>query len=188
MQIEKKECIHISQVLENAKSALNKKDALKLKDLSNETVHSSCSYQETGSVTIAVMLYALSKIIERDDFKKIRSWDLFVKKFNSLLNLSITALKQNNQDKYRKYIELARKALESHSISLKPYIQEVLKKASINKGFKIHAHGISLEQTSKLLGISQWELSEYIGQTSHEKHTPTINTKTRAKAALEFFS
>lgn len=188
MELEKEECIHVAEVLEQTKSALNTHDALKLKDLSDNTIHSACSYQDSGSITIAVLLYSLSKLIARDDHKKIRSWPKFIKKFNSILDLAILALKQDKQDKYRKYIELARKTLESQSVSIRQYIKEVLKKASINKGSKIHAHGISLEQTSKLLGISQWELSDYIGQRADDKHAKTINTRTRAKMAMEFFS
>ena len=75
------------------------------------------------------------------------------------------------------------------SISLKPYIHEVLRKASINKASKIHEHGISLGQTANLLGITQWELSEYVGrkEITDRKYSQTINTRVRAKMAMEFF-
>lgn len=187
MQLPKKECKHISQILEQSKSALTNKEALKLKDLSNQTIHDACNFQDAGSITIAVLLYALSKIIQRSDFSRM-NWNLFLKKFNSTLDLAIKALKQNNQDKYQEYIQQARKVLESQAINIKPYIIEVLKKAAINKGSRIHAHGISLEKTAKLLNTTQWELSEYIGQKmKYEKNNQTINTKTRAQMALEFF-
>jgi predicted transcriptional regulator len=73
---------------------------------------------------------------------------------------------------------------------MKPYIQEVLRKASINKASKIYEHGISLGQTAQLLGITQWELSEYSGQTnvSDNDYNKTLDIKKRAKMALEFFS
>ena len=72
---------------------------------------------------------------------------------------------------------------------MKPYINEVLRKASINKASRIHEHGISLGQTAKLLGITQWELSEYIGrkEITDRRYSQTINTKIRAKMAMEFF-
>jgi CRISPR/Cas system-associated protein Cas7 (RAMP superfamily) len=46
-----------------------------------------------------------------------------------------------------------------------------------------------MEQTSKLLGITQWELSDYIGQSpiSEAKESQTVDIKKRAKLALEFF-
>ena len=83
---------------------------------------------------------------------------------------------------------MARALLQSQ-ISLKQYIQDVFKKAAINKGSKIYEHGLSLEHTAKLLGTSQWELSEYIGQKHFDvQQVQTIDIKERAKMALEFFS
>ncbi|MBS3099569.1 hypothetical protein J4462_05115 [Candidatus Pacearchaeota archaeon] len=171
MEIPKKECLHISQVLEQAQQALKSRNSLQLKELSNQTVHDSCHYQDEASITIAVLLYAFSKIIERSDFNKIKKWDLFVKKFNAILSLAVKAINENNFEAYQNYVQQARKSLESHSINIKPYIQDVLRKAAINKGSKVYSHGLSLERTSKLLGVSQWALSEYI----------------RAKMAMEFF-
>ena len=129
-----------------------------------------------------------SKLIERDDYQKIKNWDSFVKKFNALLDLAADAVSKENQEAYEKHLEKARKTLESTSINLKPYIQSVLRKASINKASKLHEHGISLEHTSKLLGVTQWELAEYAGHKA--KDTPlntTIDVKQRAQMALEFF-
>lgn len=185
----KKECIHFAEVLEKAKTAILKKDSSALKDLSNSTVHSACSYQDGESIAIAIMLYALSKLIERDDFEKFRNWDLFVKKFNNFLSLAIKALNEGNKTLYEKYVQQARKTLTSESVSLRPYIQEIMKKASLNKGSKIHEHGISRELAARLLGVSQWELSPYIGQKEvPEKQDQTIGVRTRAQMALEFFS
>jgi len=134
------------------------------------------------------MLYALSKLVERNDYKRIKNWDLLVKKFGAFLDLAIKALESDQHDKYASYIEQARKSLEVQSVSVRPYIEGVLNKAAINKGSKIYEHGISQEQTAKMLGISQWEISEYLGQRATEiKQNQTINIKQRAKMALEFF-
>jgi len=191
MQIEKKECKHISHVLQESMQATTRKDAPKLKDLSDHTIHSSCHYQDVGSITIAVMLYTLSKIIERGDYKKITNWLSLVKKFNNELELARKLILQQQVNKYQSHIKKARQILESQSIQIKPYIQSVLKKAAINKGFKLYQHGLSMEQTAKLLGISQWELSGYIGHKQHHfetKQDQTISVKKRAQLAMEFFS
>ena len=55
MQNEKKEVEHTTQVLQEIKTALTSRDALKLKDLSNKTVHSASSHQDSASITIAVI-------------------------------------------------------------------------------------------------------------------------------------
>ena len=188
MQLPKKECIHIVKILEQTKSAILKKDSIQLKKLSDQTIHDACSYQDEASITIGVLLYSLSKIIEREDYDKIKSWEIFVKKFNSELDLAVSALEKDETEKYQKHIRLSREILQSQLINFEQYISNVLKKAAINKGSKIYSHGLSLEQTAKLLGTNQWELSEYIGQRAYdEKHEQTLDVKKRAKMALEFF-
>ena len=44
-------------------------------------------------------------------------------------------------------------------------MQEVIEEAKIKKGYKLHEHGISLGRTAEILGISQWELMNYVGKT-----------------------
>lgn len=188
--LQKEEIVNVINVLEQTKRALLDKDALKLKELSNNTIHSAASQQDSASVTIAVIIYTLSKLIEREDYSKIKKWDNFIKKFNAFLDLAISCLKKDDCEKYEKYIQEARQIITSQAINLKPYIQDVLQKAAINKGSKIYEHGVSLEQTSNLLGVTQWELSDYIGQKSLAdiKHNDTIDVKKRARMAMEFFS
>jgi hypothetical protein len=189
MQFPKKECVHIVNVLEESKTALQNLSPLKLRHLSNQTIHDSCTFQDKGTITIAVLLYALSKIIERSDYKRFHSWDKFVKKFLSIIDLSIIAIKEKKFKEYEKYIIKARKTLESESISLKPYIKDILNNAALNKASKLHEHGLSQEQTANLLEISHWDITNYIGgKIKDEKHSLTINTKQRAKEALEFFT
>ena len=190
MYLPKEEIVHQTSVLEKTKSALSGKDIFQLKELSNKTINTASSHQDSASITIAVIIYTLSKLVEREDYRKISSWDKFVKKFNSILDLAIKALKDEKGEAYEKYIDKARQSIESQSIALKPYIMDVLKKASINKASRIYEHGVSLEQTAKLLGITQWELSDYIGgkDLADIRQSQTLDVKSRAKIAMEFFS
>jgi hypothetical protein len=190
MQLEKEECENASLVLTKVKEALKNEDTIELKELSNRTIHSSCSYQDPGSITTAVLIYTLSKLIERQNHRKMKNWSIFLKKFNGILDVTIKALHDNNTKAYERHMQKARKLLESVSGDLKPYIQDVLRKASINKGAKIYEHGISSERTSQLLGITQWELLEYAGYKNipDNPFNETITVEKRAKIAMEFFA
>lgn len=181
---------HLINVLEETKEAIDKEDVLKLGELSNQTIHSASTNQDTGSITIAVIVYALSKIIERKDTLKIKNWNTFIKKIGGVFTLAIKALKEDKIDKYEKYMEMTRRAITSTSLNIKPYIQDVMRKASINKASKIYEHGISLGQTAEILGITEWELSEYSGQTrvADVPFNMSWDVAKRAKMALEFFS
>ena len=184
------EVSHVINVLEQTKEALIQEDVIKLRELSNQTIHSASVFQDTGSITIAVIVYALSKIIEKRETLKIINWKIFIKKIEGIISLSIKALKEDKIDKYEKYMALLRKTISSTALNIKPYIQDVLRKASINKASKIYEHGISLGQTAEILGITEWELSEYSGQTrvADTGYNITLGVAKRAKMALEFFS
>jgi hypothetical protein len=187
--MEEAEVGHVIDLLSEAKHALKNAEAWKLKELSNQTVHSASLVQDAGSIALAVIIYSLSKLIERGDDKKIKQWNKFEKKTNSFISLAIVALKERNFKAYETYLEKIRQAITSVSPNLKPYIQEVLRKASINKASKIYEHGISMGQTAQLLGITQWELTEYTGQKSIDTraYENPEDIKSRAKMAMEFF-
>jgi len=181
---------HIIEVIQETKKSLAGYDSIKLRELSNQTIHNASAHQDVGCITLAVLIYTLSKLVERQDYKRIKNWDNFVKKFCSFLSLAVISLKEDNEKKYIDYLERARKTFNSFSVNLKPYIQEVLRKSSINKASKIYEHGISMGRTAKILGITQWELSEYTGQRAIDDnpYNETIDVVKRAQIALEFFS
>ncbi len=181
---------HLVEVLEQTKAAIEREDTFKLNELSNQTIHSASINQDTGSITIAVIVYALSKLIERKKTLKIKNWDQLIKKFICQFSLAIKALEENKTSKYQECMRMARKTITSTALNIKPYVQEVLRKASINKASKIYEHGISLGHTAEILGVSEWELTEYAGQTKIPdiKYSISLDVKKRAALAMEFFS
>lgn len=178
---------HVASVLGEAQRALKQQDAVALREISNQTIHCSSCFQDAGTTTMAVVIYALSKLVERQETLKIPRWPEATKKIQSYLTLAQKAVLAEKEAQFEEYMQRIRTTLTSLSINLKPYLQGVLQKASINKAGKIYEHGISLGKTAQLLGISQWELSDYATQKDDPYHS-TINTKTRAQTALEFFA
>lgn len=187
---EVEERAHIIHVLDETREALKNNDSPALKDLSNQTIHCASCIQDTGSIIIAVLNYALSKIIERGKNSDMPSWKSFVSEFSEKIDSAAHALAEENEVKYQSELVKARKLLENAAGNIKPYIHEVLRNAAINKASKLYEHGISRGQTANLLGITQWELSEYSGPRVETK--PEMNQKIsvnqRAQMALEFLS
>ncbi len=181
---------HVIQVLEKAKIALKEKDSGVIRDLSNETIHSASIYQDPDNISIAVILYALSKIIERKNYEEYKSWDKFEKVYILALTKAIKDLKEENIPHYRKHIGEIRMAIRNLSGNLKTYIDEVFRKAEINKASRLHEHGLSLEKTAKILGITLWELNQYVGQTGiadvNLAYTKDLNL--RIKSAEKMFA
>jgi len=184
-----KETQHLLKVLQDTKEAIEKEDTIKLKELSNQTIHSASITQETEYILLAVIIYSLSKMIERTNYREYPGWNSFFKELMGHLEHAIFALKQKKEDKFVAELRKIRSVISRLTGSLKRQIQDVFKKASINKASRIYEHGISMEKTSKLLGISIWELAEYAGQTgvSDVDLNITLSEKQRIKIASDIF-
>ncbi len=135
------------------------KDIIELKQLSNHTVHNASIFQDEDSVSVAIFIYSLSKIIERKfgavNYKPI---------LKSLKN-SLTFLNNEDSKRYRKEVKKLFSQISRLDSKLKIYAQEVIRQAQIKKGSQLYRHGISLARAAEILGISQWELMGYIGKT-----------------------
>ena len=76
-----KEKGHILKVLEQIKLALESKDYIKIKHLSNKIIHHSSIHQDPDIISVAVIIYSLSKLLERKDYRKEKNWPTFYSNF-----------------------------------------------------------------------------------------------------------
>ena len=180
---------HVLNILKETRKALDKKDYIKVKSLSNKVVHASSIEQDPDVISVAVIIYSLSKLIEREKYQEYKEWDNFYTNCIKCIDNSIKALEKDDIEKFREEINTLRDFIEKISGRLKTYIAEVFRKAEINKASKIYEHGISMEQTAKILGISVWELAEYAGQTevADVNLGITMPVKERIKLAEDIF-
>jgi len=180
---------HVLDILKQTKLAVKEEDIVKLKALSNQTIHTSSIQQDPDNVTIAVIVYSLSKIIERKKYTYYEEWAAFYKTYVKSIDNAILDLEKDDIQGFREHINEIRLGINKLSGRFKKYIQDVFRKAEINKASRIYEHGISMQQTAKLLGISIWELAEYAGQTgiSDVDLSITMPIKQRIKQAEEIF-
>jgi len=180
---------NLLKILKQTRSAVSREDTIELKNLSNQTLHTASIAQDADSIAIAVIIYSLSKIIERKKYTYYKEWPAFRKVYTENIHNAIYNLENNRPEAFRKNIHSIRHEIGKLSGRFKKYIQDVFRKAEINKASRIYEHGISMEQTSKLLGITIWELAEYAGQTgiSDVNLTVTLPIKQRLKYAEDIF-
>jgi len=176
-------------MLKETKAAIRQENSIKLKELSNQTIHTASIYQDADNIAVAVIIYAISKLLERRNYQRYRNWPRFYKSFNLCLDRGIDALERGQDDYFRDQLKCVRKEITGLTGNLKNQIQDVFKRAEINKASRIYEHGISMEQTARLLGISIWELAEYAGQTgiSDVNLGVTMPEKSRIKIAEDIF-
>jgi len=171
----------IERVIEILK--LKDKDVLEIKDLSDHTIHNASVFQDECSVSIAVVIYALSKIIERNPNQQN------YKKILGFLQKTRSALKNNEIHNLKLAIRKLFSEISAIDNKLSLYIHEVIHDAQVKKGCKLCEHGLSTAKASQVMGVSQWELMNYLGKTKlNENLAGIVDVRTRIKFTRNLFS
>ncbi len=159
-----------------------KKDLTDLKDLSEEEVRSSAIYQDADVLSVATLLFSLYKIMEREEIDKAA-----YKRIQSNFKKTISYLKLHNINQYREMIKTFFEMIKGIDEEISRFIEEVLVKAKIVGGSVLYEQGISLTRAADLLGITQWELMNYVGKTNLSDIEPISNVKERLFFARRIF-
>lgn len=158
-------------------------DIVQMRELSNHVIHNASVFQDEDSISVAVLIYSLSKIIER------QQKELDYNKLIGMVDECIAALKKNNDEAFSKSIKNIFTFIKGIDRKLRLYIHEVVNQAQIKKGCKLCEHGISVARSAEVLGISQWELMHYIGKTTLiDQFSDPVNVSRRLKIARSLFS
>ena len=178
---------NVIRILKETLNAIDRKDSSQIKNLSDQTIHTAAISQDHDNVIVAVLVYSIGKIIEREYYKEMDGWNEFYSKLLKNLNQAIDYLEQGNVEKFRDCENRIRKAIADIDSNLREYIEDVYKKAQINKASKIYEHGLSMEMTAELLGVSLWDVASYIGQSRSNEIVDQFDAKKRIKIAEDFF-
>ena len=163
--MELKERDQLLKLLDKVKSALKKRDVVELKQLSDQTIDSASIFQNETYLLTAVIIYALSKIYERPRYKKYSDYTKFCNDCEKEISRAYNELKDNNLYGLEGSLKSILSEIKKLEPGLKKYIEFVVEKAKIHKASRMHEHGISVGRVCELLGISQFELNDYIGKT-----------------------
>ena len=183
-----KEVENILRILKETKRYFQDDNPFELKNLSNQTIHSATISQDPDNIIVAVLVYALGKTLERENYRSMNGWDEFYNCAVKNLDLAIKFLENGDVEKCRTCLGKIRNSINKISGDLSDYIKDIFYKAGINKASKLYEHGLSSEQTADLFGVSLWDLSSYIGQSfsSEAKRPISMPIKERIKIAERF--
>ena len=173
---------NIIGILDTVAEVLSRNSYEGLKELSYHAIRIASIYQDDDSLSIALLVYAFSKIMERH---AVNRPDALIERIAnakfSLKNLSL--------DQYHKHISTLFRMILRIDTQLSEYIQVIFDKAKITKGSTMISQGLSVERVASLLGISQWELMSYVGKTTMvDEEKPISSIKERIKLARSIFS
>lgn len=145
----------IIAIIDDAVKLIRSGNPYDLKELSDHTIHNASIFQDEYSVTIAVIIYSLSKILS----KNIKSRG----KFAGLMQRARKAMEADDLKGYKSATSLIMDLISKLDSRFGKFVDDVISQAQIRKASKIYDHGISLGQTADMLGTSQWELMQYVG-------------------------
>lgn len=151
----------ILKVLHKTVNSLKQQDFVGINELSNHTLHNASIFQDADSISTATLVYAIAKIVQR-----CTETQCPVPPIQTPLEKAIKALESDKFPQFRNAYKEAFDAIGEHDKKLKLYVQHVLENAKIRKGGKLARHGISLGRIADMMGISQWDLYNYIGKTT----------------------
>jgi len=180
---------HMIDVLQQTSEAIKNKDVSKLKELSNQTIHTASTHKDTDSISVAVIIYSLGKILEREEFQRMKGCTEFCQAAGISIGEAISSLKKNDSEGFKNNLDKIMTSIKKLSPSLRKDVEDVFIKAKINKASKIYEHGISMEQTAKLLGVTMFDIAGYAGQRgiADTPETKTVGVKERIKYAMDIF-
>ncbi len=134
------------------------KDVSELQTLSNHGIEDVALHKDLDLVSITVLIYSLYKVahcFSEQDYKEVlRS-----------LERAQASLKQGNLGKYNKSIKDLFRLVRKCNASVKEHLDDVMHAAQIKKGTLLLEKGLSMGQAAGLMGLSNWDLQEYVGKT-----------------------
>lgn len=180
-EVIKKELLEILletiEILENKEE----KEIEELKELSDKSVEAVALYKDLDLISITVFVYSLYKIVNHlspQDYQNILSELKFAKK-----NLS-----QNNLGEYNQNIKTVFSVITKCNAKIKDHLHDIMHAARIKKSAILLKKGLSIGQAAGLMGLSNWDLQQYAGQTIVlQSHQEAIPAKKRMALALKLF-
>jgi len=178
----------ILDILRDSIRAIKRDDIVRLRELSDHTLHSSTIYQDEESTAIAVIVYSLFKIYEKNLMQASKEWLQFNDAIIKLLDSAYNSFIRAEIAQYRIAIKKIFETISKFEKSFGKFVTEVVEQSKIKKGSKLVEHGLSIGRTAELLGVSRWDLMSYLGISNYAENEPrSISIKERMKIAERLF-
>ena len=143
--------------------AKDDKDALEGRELSRQVIHDATLFEEKDAISVAVFVYGFSKIMQR------MGQDIDYQEFSAPLSAAAKDLEADDLEGFRDTMRKLFRMVSSRDEKINLYVSDVLRHARIKHGSNVCEHGMSCAKSAQLLDVSQWELMQYLGKTTHSE-------------------
>ena len=181
-------CEDLEDTIQGMIDALLVRNSAKLGELSNRTIHSACIYEETKAIYVAIISYALSKIVEKKDLWEKEGFDEFLDFILDKLKKLKDVLDKRKMSVFEKTMKQILLKIYHFDEKFSSYVQQVIEFSKIQKGVKLYEHGLSLSTVASFLGVSKWDLMRKIGEKKREDIAKlSLDARDRLKKARKIF-
>lgn len=136
------------------------------KKISEKAINIASIFQEKTTISLAVIAYALYKMLSHPN-------EFNDQKVRQKLKKPLEDLRDMIKD-YKSESDIQKKVTEvfdsinAFDVKFKKFIEDVIFFAKIKKGSKIHEGGLSIARSAQLLGVSRWDILNYVGKLDYE--------------------
>ena len=144
----------------------------KLKQLSDELVDGASLCHDQDCISISVLAYSLYKIFLKN---------LNIEKTSLLEYVKIVLDSVDNDIHFRSNVRKLFDHLKKYDKNIDINILQIIKHVQVKSGLKMYDHGLSIGQAAEIMGVSKWNIMEYLGASSivDQDSSYRIDCKTR---------
>ncbi len=146
-----------------------------LKSLNDSIMENVSLFRDQDSISVSILVYSLYKIYSKNS-------SLEKKTLHKLVKSALDGI--NNEATFRTKIRSVFDHLKKFDKNLDTNILQIIKHVQVKNGLKMYGLGISIGQASETIGVSKWEIMDYLG--SYDIVDKDSNNRIDPKTRLHF--
>ena len=162
----------LSRRTETLLSAFQARNLHDLKRLANDSIQEAVTENNKDLAEIAVISYALYKILSKDHFTRNRNWQKVANTITSGILKAHSALEKNEQKAFQKQLHNVILEIEVIDEKLSNFAKSIFYRARVKQASTAYALGISINHAASLTGANLKTLQNYIGTTRIHDEQP----------------
>ncbi|MCB9358802.1 hypothetical protein H6503_02630 [Candidatus Woesearchaeota archaeon] len=151
-----------------------------LKRLSNQLMEDVSLMHNKDSISISVLVYSLYKIFSKNS-------NISREALLKYLDDAIRSI--DNQTIFRTRLKKLFDQIKKYDKELGVTILQTIRHAQVKKGLKVYEHGMSIGQAAEIMGVSRWDILEYLGdfKIDDEGYYDRVDARQRLSFAKGLF-
>ena len=105
---------NILNILKQTKEAIKNRDALKLRELSNQTIHTVSIHKDTDNLSVAVIVYAIGKLMGEQSRNK--HCTIFCQNASVSIDAAIRSLSKDDLNGFKNSLEQIIKSVIPYNV------------------------------------------------------------------------